>query len=681
MVLQLLTCAVCFNYIFCITLPCDQTYEARNGHLCYPCSPGYFQVSDCVVDGEQARCRRCGNGEYQPYCDNSIKCASCTLFCLPGQVIVKQCNATNNKECQCKAGFFWKPDAAKPDEAEPGAVKPDEGHCKSHSKCGPGEGMVEIGTPYEDTKCEPCREGVFYSDNSSFDICTPCSTCNTTVITKCTAIHDTVCGDQFPRRPPQTKKSSNRIGDSAIAGIVCSVILVVVLLVVAFFIYRYRRKKAFNRNTESCNFDLSETNTYRENGLENSHSLSQTNVVVSETETPEDIISANENDSSDESEEDSVMSYANLQQSREHGCGNNAFDSQSCTEFMTQNEPDNNFNAIQNAQATKCYQSPQTTGDCSEINKNLVNDNDLNQDLMVYDVQTNSTESGDENLKEEDNEQIQVQGKNEYTEYGSKNTESNSLRSANEKTLPAGPVKNIDSPLEGKITAGNETIKYDESNINNGEHTDLSTDAAAVLPRSSLQYEISHREGITEESMTEENKSEVGSQIGGDFEDDRLEETTRSDDCSREDRMWFETNAFISRNMQWCDFRLFIMQLVANTKDELLKTIHVIIEHAQEENKYCRNRIYSVMNTWRQAAPKATVQCIFKALKECSQELTRKELKEALIQKGLLDRMNSPFHYMVGQNEETAQKNYLSPGEGSAHIHSEIKHEMNELKV
>ncbi|XP_053404270.1 uncharacterized protein LOC123554275 [Mercenaria mercenaria] len=676
--LKLVTFAVCFNYIFCIRLPCDQTYEAKNGHQCYPCSPGYFKVSDCVVNGEQARCRRCGHEEYQPYCDTSIKCARCRLFCPNGQVPVKHCNATSNKECKCKAGSFWKPDAA----------KPDEGHCKPHSKCGPGEGRAETGTPYEDTRCEPCREGVSFSDNSSFDICKPCSVCNATVSAKCTVTHDTVCGHQLQRLPSHTKNSSKHLGDSVIAAIACPVILIpVAALVVAFIIYRYRKNKATNESCESDKVDLSKIDSNGENDLENGNIVTQTSVIVSETETSEyksvssQVISADENDSSDDSEEDLVKSCSNSQQSQEHEYENNAFDSQSCTEFTTQNEPENdkNCNAIQNAQETKSHQSQLSTGYCYEIN-----DNDLNPDRMVSDVQTDTTKSGDENLQEEDlNEQMQFQGKHEHTEFESNNTDSNSSRSSNENTLPTFPVRNIDTLLDGKITSGNETVKYDEVNINNryDENTDVSTDAAAVSPRSSLQCGMSHREVTTEEKTAEETESEVGGQFGCNFEDDLSEETIRSDDCSRKNRIWFEIIAFIAQNLKWSDFHIFIMQLVAITNVDLLNNIDVVLEHAKEENNACKNMIHSVMNTWRQATPKATVQAVFDALDECSLKLKCEQLGDALIQKGLLDRRNSPLSNAVVQNEETAEKHISPPGGSSLHIHTEISHEMNELKV
>ncbi|XP_053404264.1 tumor necrosis factor receptor superfamily member 5-like, partial [Mercenaria mercenaria] len=196
--LLFLTYIICVDYLLGITLPCDEKYQAENGNLCYPCSEGFYKVSDCVVNGEQARCRPCRNGEYQPSCDNSTKCDHCKLFCIDArQVKVKNCTATSDIECLCKAGFYWKPST----------WKPDEGYCDSHSKCGAGEGLVEKGTPYKNTKCKPCEEGVTYSSNASFDTCVPCSVCNSTEAFKCITTRDVVCG-ALPDKPSPTESSS-----------------------------------------------------------------------------------------------------------------------------------------------------------------------------------------------------------------------------------------------------------------------------------------------------------------------------------------------------------------------------------------------------------------------------------------------------------------------------------------
>ncbi|XP_060580324.1 tumor necrosis factor receptor superfamily member 6-like, partial [Ruditapes philippinarum] len=117
----------CLNSIFGVSVPCNEKYLAKNGHRCYPCSAGYYKVSDCVIDGEQSRCRPCGKGEYLPTCDNSIQCNVCDLFCHGGQVNIKPCTSTSNLKCQCKDGYYWKTDPHR--------------FCTRHRKCVSGEGL------------------------------------------------------------------------------------------------------------------------------------------------------------------------------------------------------------------------------------------------------------------------------------------------------------------------------------------------------------------------------------------------------------------------------------------------------------------------------------------------------------------------------------------------------------
>ena len=122
--------------IFGIKLPCDETYQAHNGRMCYPCSPGYYKVSDCVIDGEQPRCRPCSQGTFMPNCDNAIRCEFCRQFCPDKrQTVVKNCTTTSDLECQCKSGFYWRPNPN----------NPRHGECMAHQNCKIGEGLETIG--------------------------------------------------------------------------------------------------------------------------------------------------------------------------------------------------------------------------------------------------------------------------------------------------------------------------------------------------------------------------------------------------------------------------------------------------------------------------------------------------------------------------------------------------------
>jgi hypothetical protein len=121
----------CLNNVFGASVPCSETYLAKNGHRCYPCCAGYYKVSDCDIDGEQFRCKPCRYGHYMPTCDNSTQCKVCDLSCHGRQIEIKACTTTSNLQCQCKDGYYWKTD--------PHRI------CTRHRKCIPGEGVMAKG--------------------------------------------------------------------------------------------------------------------------------------------------------------------------------------------------------------------------------------------------------------------------------------------------------------------------------------------------------------------------------------------------------------------------------------------------------------------------------------------------------------------------------------------------------
>ncbi|XP_060581933.1 uncharacterized protein LOC132738445 [Ruditapes philippinarum] len=226
--------------VFGVTVPCGETYLAKNGHRCYPCSAGYYIVSDCVIDGEQSRCRPCGYGEYLPTCDNSTQCNLCDLFCHGGHVEIKPCTKTSNLKCQCLDGYYWKPAHHR--------------ICTKHRKCNPGEGLKTKGTPYEDTICEPCKNGTSYSNLTSYNECTPCSVCNITQIS-CNNIHDTVCGSK-PEGTTNTPEADSDNYSWVIPVVVVGGFFFVVVGVV-FLCIRHRRNQ--NHNTGNGRAQMSST--------------------------------------------------------------------------------------------------------------------------------------------------------------------------------------------------------------------------------------------------------------------------------------------------------------------------------------------------------------------------------------------------------------------------------------
>ncbi|XP_053404265.1 uncharacterized protein LOC123555880 [Mercenaria mercenaria] len=630
--LILVTCVVCFNCLFCIRLTCDQTYEARNGHLCYPCSPGYFKVSDCVVNYEQARCMRCGNGKYQPYCDNSKKCASCRPFCPPGQVIVKHCNATSNKECQCEAGSFWKHDAPKPDETKPGAVNPDEGHCKPHSKCRPGEGMFETGTAYEDTKCKPCREGFSYSDNSSFGNCKPCSICNTTVIASCTATHDAVCGEQFPQRPLTTKNLSTGPDAGIISAIVISVAAVLVAVVVLTLLFCRRKRK---KNSDPFKVDLSHSSEERGHGSGYNDTPGNLNGAV---ETPKDrslfnnsISQKNKNENNYENE--STNSFLNSQGSRSHE------DSQPRNENDTNPDRLASSEVDQNEPKNEYVYPKQTIEKCTKINIPGPKDKNPIPDCKVSELQEDSTVkvSGTESQQQEDpRSKIQFEDENEdLTVPHDKKWESEGTRRQSSPLGDATTMQtDLETPVERKVVPANEMVENESLSNSCGENAPISTDAAAVSPRSSfrsggvnlqLRNPVSPLDDVSKAQRIEENESKVRNYTGEDSEEDR------SDDTCQEEIIWREVIFLVCRIVPWDQFKMFLRRLTADTNSALFQSVEADMTNVfLEVHNKSQEAMYQLMIRWRQATPKVVTNDFIQALERCQQKRIAEKLKSLI---------------------------------------------------
>ena len=74
--------------------------------------------------------------------NNSTKCLPCSE-CSFSQVVIVECNSTQNRECSCPPGKFFDEDLL---------------FCKKCSKCPVGEGVVAACTSTKDTKCQPCSK-------------------------------------------------------------------------------------------------------------------------------------------------------------------------------------------------------------------------------------------------------------------------------------------------------------------------------------------------------------------------------------------------------------------------------------------------------------------------------------------------------------------------------------------
>ncbi|XP_069739813.1 tumor necrosis factor receptor superfamily member 6B-like [Narcine bancroftii] len=157
-----------------------QRREAATGRMvtCEMCPPGKFVVKHCT-SSRPTVCGPCPELHYTRYWNYLQKCRYCNVYCVEHQFEKQQCNATRNRGCECRAGYYL--------EFE---------FCLEHSKCPAGAGVVEAGTPFQDTSCEQCADGFFSATSSSSERCikhTNCTVEGLAVIVQGNPYHDTLC--------------------------------------------------------------------------------------------------------------------------------------------------------------------------------------------------------------------------------------------------------------------------------------------------------------------------------------------------------------------------------------------------------------------------------------------------------------------------------------------------------
>ncbi|XP_045200298.2 uncharacterized protein LOC123554303 isoform X2 [Mercenaria mercenaria] len=699
--LLFLTYKICVDYLQGITIPCDQKYQAENGNLCYPCGEGYYRVSDCVVNGEQARCRPCRNGEYQPFCDNSTKCDHCKLFCKDHtrQVKVKNCTVTSDIECQCKAGFYWKPHTE----------IPDEGHCAQHSKCRAGEGLIENGTPYENTKCKPCEEDVTYSSNASFDTCVPCSVCNSTVAFKCTTTSDVDCG---------TLPSPTENGGKGMMLVIVFSVLVALAVVVGALLFLYRRRR--NTETNSPN-GCSEVNRVDIPNGSTHGSLQGQNKEVNSSQTGNGVhyypnrlaralgntaTSSRKDHASDtrnlsqqrnglfhgsiaeKTKGDFRLSLSNLQQSLWHNHENSEYDAQQIRQTETStaldhqhatinmqfNSPDSEDNSycsvIDTGRAytvssqNRCTSSETSENglrsDCSNKRTGLFqkihntkNGGTAKDQNTIYDINRRSKDCTFSATPENairnyhpDNRAEMLQERHDTretstdTKKGTQDIEKHRSKLSNGSAMPATSESIANGIFNRQFAPVTEVNNSKLNGAVQGENIgDMSMDAFGVSARHGVQ-QVSLSECTSGEERSETNKADFTTGTHDYSEVVEAEVGTKPDgSCGPAvtETVWFESMDFLAHQMSFKDFRKFIRRLTANTYPKFHETIDVKIENSVESNASCSEKMYQLMRTWRQATPEASLMDVFAALRQSELNVVCNRLIGSLRSKNLLD--------------------------------------------
>ncbi|XP_048451853.1 tumor necrosis factor receptor superfamily member 11B-like isoform X2 [Rhincodon typus] len=155
----------------------------HEGLTCSRCPPGQHMVQHCTKDHD-TQCAPCSASHYTQYWNYLKKCQYCNIFCKENQNVKHECNATHNRVCECKDGYFW--------EYE---------FCTKQKTCLPGYGVKTAGTPYSSTICRKCARGFFSSVTSTIAQCkrhTNCTELGLKLDIPGTAWHDNLCSPCQP---------------------------------------------------------------------------------------------------------------------------------------------------------------------------------------------------------------------------------------------------------------------------------------------------------------------------------------------------------------------------------------------------------------------------------------------------------------------------------------------------
>ncbi|XP_048882593.1 tumor necrosis factor receptor superfamily member 11B-like isoform X1 [Brienomyrus brachyistius] len=157
-------------------------------HLCDQCPPGTAVKRHCSA-GVPTVCAPCPENHFSEQWHWGETCQYCTSVCKERQLVVRECNSTHDRLCECAQGYHL--------EVE---------FCVKHATCAPGWGVSAPGTPDSDTVCERCSQGYFSSVASATEPCLPhrnCSRMGLRVAHPGTATQDETC--ECDQGPPQCR--------------------------------------------------------------------------------------------------------------------------------------------------------------------------------------------------------------------------------------------------------------------------------------------------------------------------------------------------------------------------------------------------------------------------------------------------------------------------------------------
>ncbi|KAL2103258.1 hypothetical protein ACEWY4_000126 [Coilia grayii] len=181
--------------VLCSGQDADRSYpwkDAQTGEAitCGQCPPGTFVGSHCTKQ-RPTECLPCAQSHYTEFYNYVEECLMCNYPCTEVQEEVHGCNATHNRVCRCKEGYYSMFD-----------------FCLRHTVCPAGEGVKTAGTRERNVECEPCKNGTFSRVSSSSASCQPHKVCATHQATiPGDSVYDTFCSlCKANSTDPQDKK-------------------------------------------------------------------------------------------------------------------------------------------------------------------------------------------------------------------------------------------------------------------------------------------------------------------------------------------------------------------------------------------------------------------------------------------------------------------------------------------
>ncbi|CAG12642.1 unnamed protein product [Tetraodon nigroviridis] len=156
---------------------CPSGQYTTSGECCQQCQPGDGVVTPC--GDTQTECAPCLDSEtFSENFSHTEQCKPCTE--CRGLLIMKTpCTDSNDATCACKYGYY---------------MSELSQQCEPCTMCPEGQGVLAGCEIDHDTICEKCEEDTYSDQESSWDPCIPCTSCDDSeTLHHCTSVSNTVC--------------------------------------------------------------------------------------------------------------------------------------------------------------------------------------------------------------------------------------------------------------------------------------------------------------------------------------------------------------------------------------------------------------------------------------------------------------------------------------------------------